>query len=230
MTDTNKKVLIVEDEWKIARFLQMELEHEGYLTTVEGNGRIALGRIIQESFDLVILDLMLPGIDGFEINRRVREVSNIPIIILTARDGIDDIVKGLDLGADDYLTKPFAIEELLARIRSVFRKRSIPLPVTEKNELRVKNLVLYPDQFEATVNGLNIELTKREYELLEYLVINKNLVLRREQILNDVWGYSYYGDSKTVDVYIRHLRSKVDELVGEPYIQTVRGIGYVVKD
>lgn len=230
MTDTNKKVLIVEDEWKIARFLQMELEHEGYLTTVEGNGRIALGRIIQESFDLVILDLMLPGIDGFEINRRVREVSNIPIIILTARDGIDDIVKGLDLGADDYLTKPFAIEELLARIRSVFRKRSIPLPVTEKNELRVKNLVLYPDQFEATVNGLNIELTKREYELLEYLVINKNLVLRREQILNDVWGYSYYGDSKTVDVYIRHLRSKVDELVGEIYIQTVRGIGYVVKD
>lgn len=188
------------------------------------------GRIVQEDFDLIVLDLMLPGMDGFEISRRVREVSTVPIIMLTARDGVDDVVKGLDMGADDYLTKPFAIEELLARIRSAFRKHSIPSSPIGKTELRVKNLVLYPEQVEALINGLNIELTKHEYELLEYMVLNKNLVLRREQILNDVWGYSYYGDSKTVDVYIRHLRSKLDERVGETYIQTIRGIGYVVKD
>lgn len=230
MTENSKKILVVEDEWKIGRFVQMELEHEGYRTEVEANGRIGLGRIIQEDFDLIILDLMLPGMDGFEISRRVREVSNVPIIMLTARDGVEDVVQGLDMGADDYLTKPFAIEELLARIRAVFRKRSLPAPAAEKNELRVKDLVLYPDRYEASINSINIELTKREYELLEYLVLNKNLVLKREQILNDVWGYSYYGDSKTVDVYIRHLRSKVDERVGETYIQTVRGIGYVVKD
>lgn len=227
----SKKILIVEDEWKIARFLQMELAHEGYNADIEADGRLALSKIVQESYDLVLLDLMLPGMDGMEVCRRVREVSNIPIIMLTARDTVDDKVSGLDTGADDYLTKPFAVAELLARIRSVWRKQSAETAAAASAaELRVKNLALYPDRFQAMVDSTEIELTKREYELLEYLVINKNIVMNRERILNDVWGYSYYGDSKVVDVYIRHLRAKLDERFNEPFIRTVRGVGYVVKD
>lgn len=230
MSEARKSILIVEDEWKIARFLQMELEHEGYAAVIEVNGRMALGRIVQEEFDLVLLDLMLPGMNGMEICQRVREVSAVPIIMLTARDGVDDKVSGLDSGADDYLTKPFAIEELLARIRAVFRKHTAPdAPVTSA-ELQVKDLVLYPERFEVEVSGQQVELTKREYELLEYLLLNKNIVVNREQILEKVWGYSYLGDSKVVDVYIRHLRSKLDECFGQQYIRTVRGVGYVVKD
>lgn len=223
-------ILIVEDEWKIARFIQMELEHEGYRTCLEANGKNALSRIVHESFDLVLLDIMLPGMDGIEVCRRVREVSNIPIIMLTARDSVDDKVSGLDHGADDYLTKPFAIEELLARIRAALRKQADRMAPSVEHTLRVKNLVLYPDRFEARVNDAVVELTKREYELLEFLVQNKQLVLRREQILQQVWGYSYLGDTNVVDVYIRYLRSKLDEPFGEKYIHTVRGIGYVVKD
>ncbi len=230
MDEERKTILIVEDEWKIARFLQMELEHEGYSAVIEVNGRMALGRIIQEPYDLILLDLMLPGMNGMEICKRVREVTEVPIIMLTARDAVEDKVEGLDTGADDYITKPFAIEELLARIRSVFRKRSSADPTAATPELQVKDLTLYPDSFEVKVAGQVVELTKREYELLEYLLLNKNIVVNREQILETVWGYSYLGDSKVVDVYIRHLRSKLDECFGQQYIRTVRGVGYVVKD
>ena len=230
MDAASKSILIVEDEWKIARFLQLELEHEGYAISIEANGRAALGRIIQENYDLVLLDLMLPGLDGLEICQRVREVSQVPIIMLTARDSTDDKVQGLDIGADDYLTKPFAVDELLARIRVAFRKHSLAAQPAANLELRVKNLVLSPEQFEIRVDGKLVELTKREYDLLEYLVLNKSIVLRREQILEKVWGYSYFGDTKVVDVYIRHLRSKLDECFGQQYIHTIRGVGYVVKD
>jgi len=230
MCSASKSILIVEDEWKIARFLQLELEHEGYVTSIEANGRTALERIIQGHYDLVLLDLMLPGLDGVEICQRVREISSVPIIMLTARDSIEDKVQGLDTGADDYLTKPFAVDELLARIRVVFRKQSLTNQPAASLELRVKNLVLNPERFELRVDGQLVELTKREYDLLEYLVLNKHIVMRREQILDKVWGYSYFGDTKVVDVYIRHLRSKLDECFGQQYIHTIRGVGYVVKD
>jgi DNA-binding response OmpR family regulator len=224
------KILIVEDEWKIARFLQMELDHEGFATSIEANGRRALERIILEGFDLVLLDVMLPDMDGIEVCRRVREVSAIPIIMVTAKDEIEDKVVGLDMGADDYLTKPFAIQELLARIRAALRKHNKSVLPMEENTLHLKNLVLYTNRHEAQIDGQAIDLTKKEYDLLEYLIRNKQIVLNREHILQDVWGYEYMGDTNVVDVYIRYLRSKLDERFDQKYIYTIRGVGYVAKD
>lgn len=227
----NKKILIVEDEQKIARFLQLELEHAGFNVAIEINGRKALDRIIQEDFDLVLLDVMLPEMDGLEVCRRVREISQIPIIMVTAKDDVEDKVMGLDTGADDYITKPFAIPELFARIRASFRKSMvIHKKALVEDELKVKDLILFPSRYEAQVNGEIVELTKKEYDLLEYLVRNKNVVLDRERILQEVWGYEYMGDTNVVDVYVRYLRSKLDESFGQKYIYTVRGVGYVVKD
>ena len=228
----NISILIVEDEPKIARFTQLELEHEGFRTSIEGNGRRAYERIIQEDYDVVLLDVMLPEMDGFEICQKVRELSDVPIIMLTARDDIEDKVNGLDIGADDYLTKPFAIKELLARIRLILRRKSV---AQEKEEsrgevLQVKNLKIIPAQYEVIVGNTKVSLTKKEYDLLEYLVRNKRVVLTREQILSTVWGYDYAGDTNVVDVYIRYLRSKLDDKFGEKYIHTMRGIGYVVKE
>ena len=228
----NISILIVEDEPKIARFTQLELEHEGFITSIEGNGRRAYERIIQEDYDVVLLDVMLPEMDGFEICQKVRELSDVPIIMLTARDDIEDKVNGLDIGADDYLTKPFAIKELLARIRLILRRKSV---AQEKEEprgevLQVKNLKIIPAQYEVIVGNTKVSLTKKEYDLLEYLVRNKRVVLTREQILSTVWGYDYAGDTNVVDVYIRYLRSKLDDKFGEKYIHTMRGIGYVVKE
>ncbi|MBP2635314.1 MAG: two component transcriptional regulator, winged helix family [Firmicutes bacterium] len=225
-----KQILIVEDEQKIARFLQMELEHEGFKTAIESNGRIALDRIIQESYDLVLLDIMLPEMDGIEICKRVRELSEIPIIMLTAKDDVVDKVTGLDTGADDYITKPFATPELIARIRAALRKNKLQPAVGNDTELRIKNLVLYPERYEAYIDQQAVELTKKEYDLLEYLIRNRNIVLTRERILQEVWGYEFMGDTKVVDVYIRYLRSKLDECYNQKYIYTVRGVGYVVKD
>lgn len=224
------KILIVEDEQKIARFLQMELEHEGFKTSIESNGRIALDRIIQENYDLVLLDIMLPEMDGIEICKRVRELSEIPIIMLTAKDDIIDKVTGLDTGADDYITKPFATPELIARIRVALRKTKANPASATSNEFRIKNLVLYPERYEAYIDQQAVELTKKEYDLLEYLIRNRNIVLTRERILQEVWGYEFMGDTKVVDVYIRYLRSKLDERSQQKYIYTVRGVGYVVKD
>ena len=228
----NISILIVEDEPKIARFTQLELEHEGFRTSIEGNGRRAYERIIQEDYDVVLLDVMLPEMDGFAICQKVRELSDVPIIMLTARDDIEDKVNGLDIGADDYLTKPFAIKELLARIRLILRRKSV---AQEKEEprgevLQVKNLKIIPAQYEVIVGNTKVSLTKKEYDLLEYLVRNKRVVLTREQILSTVWGYDYAGDTNVVDVYIRYLRSKLDDKFGEKYIHTMRGIGYVVKE
>ncbi len=224
-----KNILIVEDEVKIARFLQMELEYEGYRIETEGNGRRALERIMQEDYELVLLDLMLPEMDGIEICRRVRQISQIPIIMLTARDEVSDKVEGLDIGADDYLTKPFAIQELLARIRVALRKTE-GAERGGANQLRIKQLVLDPAAYEARVGAEQLELTKKEYDLLEFLVRNRQVVLGRERILQEVWGYDYLGDTNVVDVYVRYLRSKLDERFGEKYIHTVRGVGYVVKE
>ena len=228
-TEEPVRIFIVEDERRIARFLQIELEHEGYETATEDNGQRAFERIGQEKFDLVLLDVMLPDLDGFEVCRKVREFSNVPIIMLTAKDELEDKVTGLDLGADDYITKPFAIQELMARIRAALRKHT-ETDGPEGERLTCKNLVLYPSRYEVTVNGEEIHLTHKEYSLLEYLLRNKRNVLTRDQILQEVWGYDYAGDTNVVDVYIRYLRAKIDERFGEKYIYTVRGVGYVIKD
>ena len=228
----NYRVLIVEDERRIARFLQMELEHEGMNTAIEDNGRRAYERIMQENYDLVLLDVMLPDMDGFTICRKVRELSQVPIIMLTAKDDIDDKVQGLDIGADDYITKPFATPELLARMRVVLRRQESQREVRAAQEeiLSVKNLIMYPARHEVKVDAVPVELTKKEYDLLEYLLRNKRTVLTRDQILSNVWDYDYMGDTNVVDVYIRYLRQKLDDRFQEKYIHTMRGVGYVIKD
>lgn len=228
----NYRVLIVEDERRIARFLQMELEHEGMNTAIEDNGRRAYERIVQGNYDLVLLDVMLPDMDGFTICRKVRELSQVPIIMLTAKDDIDDKVQGLDIGADDYITKPFATPELLARMRVVLRRQESQREAKEAQEeiLSVKNLTMYPARHEVQVDGALVELTKKEYDLLEYLLRNKRNVLTRDQILSNVWDYDYMGDTNVVDVYIRYLRQKLDDRFQEKYIHTMRGVGYVIKD
>lgn len=228
----NYRVLIVEDERRIARFLQMELEHEGMNTAIEDNGRRAYERIVQENYDLVLLDVMLPDMDGFTICRKVRELSQVPIIMLTAKDDIDDKVQGLDIGADDYITKPFATPELLARMRVVLRRQESQREAKEVQEeiLSVKNLTMYLARHEVQVDGAPVELTKKEYDLLEYLLRNKRNVLTRDQILSNVWDYDYMGDTNVVDVYIRYLRQKLDDRFQEKYIHTMRGVGYVIKD
>ena len=224
------KIFIVEDEKPIARLLQLTLEREGFKTASEPNGRRAYERILQEKYDLVLLDVMLPEMDGMEICKRVREVSDVPIIMLTARDEIRDKVEGLDLGADDYMTKPFAAEELLALIRRVIRRHNERVREAEDTRYVVKNMIIYPERYEVTVKGEHVELTHKEYELLKYLVENKRNVLSRDQILQTVWGYDYIGDTNVVDVYISYLRSKIDDRFGEKYIYTTRGVGYAIKD
>lgn len=224
------KVFIVEDERRIARFLQMELEHEGFETAIETNGRRAYERILEEKFDLILLDLMLPDMDGLDICRNVRKLSDIPIIMLTAKDEVEEKVEGLDIGANDYITKPFAIEELLARVRATLRDYR-PVGGKESGGMLVAgDLVMYPDRYEVRVSDQPVDLTKKEYFLLEYLLRHKRTVLTRDQILQQVWGYDYIGDTNVVDVYIRYLRAKIDERFGKKFIYTMRGIGYVIRD
>ena len=230
MPKDKQHILIVEDEKKIARFLQIELEHAGFHVSIEINGIAAQDKIINNRYDLILLDVMLPGLDGFELCRRIRERSDIPIIMVTAKDKIKDKVEGLDIGADDYITKPFAIPELLARIRNIMRKHVTSREEKIKVGIGVKNLLLNPLTHEACVNSQVVPLTKKEYELLEYLVKNKGRVISRDKILQVVWGYEYMGDTNVVDVYIRYLRSKLDDKFEEKYIHTIRGVGYVVKD
>ncbi len=224
-----KKILLVEDEVKLARFVELELKYEGYDVTVCHDGRQGIQQITENDYDMILLDLMLPGLTGIEICRRVRKFSQVPIIMLTAKDEVMDKVAGLDSGADDYMTKPFAIEELLARMRVAF-KHSAGRTETKHRLLRVRELEIDTEKRMVTVGGRVVDLTKKEYELLTYLVQNKNIVLTREQILNEVWGYSYIGETNVVDVYIRYLRSKIDEAFGEKYILTIRGVGYYVKE
>ena len=223
-----KKVILIEDEVKLARFVELELRYEEYDVTVCHDGREGLQMVTDGNYDMILLDLMLPGLTGIEICRRVRNFSNVPIIMLTAKDETMDKVAGLDSGADDYLTKPFAIEELLARMRVAFKHAHAG--GAKKVILEVQGLEIDTDKRMVTVNGTVVDLTKKEYELLLYLVQNKNIVLSREQILNEVWGYSYIGETNVVDVYIRYLRSKIDEAFGIKYIHTIRGVGYYVKD
>jgi DNA-binding response OmpR family regulator len=210
--------------------LQLELEHEGYTTAISNDGRVGLEKALHGSFDLIILDVMLPSLSGMEVLRRVRQTSDVSIIMLTAKDDITDKVMGLDLGAQDYMTKPFAIEELLARIRVIFKLKNSQLPVSHSNCLKCGKLALDPDKFEASYNSILLALTKKEFELLHYLMLNKNMLLTRDNILENVWGYDYMGETNIVDVYIRYLRSKIDQKFEEKVIYTVRGMGYQLKD
>ena len=219
-----KKVLLIEDEPQIARFVQLELQHEGYDVMLAYDGREGLEVFKASSFDVVLLDIMLPSLNGIEVLRRIRFTSSVPIIMLTARDSVMDKVSGLDNGADDYITKPFAIEELLARLRTVLRKHAV---VTL---LSFKTLTLDVEQHECFVQKEKIELTKKEFELLHLLLINKNKVLTREVLLEKIWGYEFDGTTNVVDVYIRYLRSKIEDPFNLKFIHTVRGIGYIIKD
>ena len=222
------KILIIEDEKKIARFMQLELEYEDYQVAVEYTGPAGLKRVAEEDFDLVLLDIMLPEMDGREVCREIRKISDLPVIMVTARDAVFDKVEGLDIGADDYITKPFAIEELLARIRVHLRRRD--KQEREDNILQAQNLIVNLNKYQVKRKGELIELTKKEFDLLAYLLRNKGIVLPREEILNKIWGYDYIGETNVVDVYIRYLRSKIDEPFAQKLIHTVRGVGYVLRD
>ncbi|WP_409229215.1 response regulator transcription factor [Gudongella sp. SC589] len=225
-----ERILIIEDEEKIARFIELELKYEGYEVEKALNGRDGLEFATTQPFDLILLDIMLPELNGIEVLRRIRRVSDVPILLLTARDAVVDKVAGLDGGADDYITKPFAIEELLARIRVGLRKRTSDNTSKPSTEISAGRLSLDPVKREVKVDETIIDLTKKEFDLLYYLMENKNIVISRETILEHIWGYDFTGETNAVDVYIRYLRSKIEEPFGLKAIHTVRGVGYVIKD
>ncbi len=228
----SKKILLIEDEEGIQGFLRLELEYEGYELTSAYNGRDGLRLALDEDYDLILLDVMLPGLNGMEVLRRIKKEKDTPVIMLTARDTTTDKVMGLDIGACDYVTKPFEIEELLARIRGTLRNNKAQ---TEDKVNRDKTISLGPllidqNQRQVFYHDENINLTKTEFDLLVYLARNKNITLTREQILEEVWGYDYSADSNLADVYIRYLRSKIDDPFDLKLIHTVRGVGYILKD
>jgi DNA-binding response OmpR family regulator len=222
-----EKILLVEDEEKLARMVELELRYEGYEVGKANNGRTGLDMALSGEYALVLLDIMLPQMTGMEVLRRLRRESALPVIMLTARDNVVDKVSGLDSGADDYITKPFAIEELLARIRAALRKQPAA-PAVQK--LTAGPLVMDVDRHEVTVNGQGVDLTKKEFDLLQHLLENKGRVLSREVLLDGVWGFDFVGETNSVDVYIRFLRSKIDESFGVKLIHTVRGVGYVIRE
>lgn len=253
------RILIVEDEEKIARFVTLELEHEGYQVEHAADGRTAVDLALERDYDLILLDVLLPQLNGMEVLRRVRKHKDVPVIMVTARDAVMDKVAGLDAGADDYLTKPFAIEELFARIR-VALKRSEAVrtasgvggvgaggtaagiatmsPATDTAQtaaapspavLTVGSVVLDPDRREVTVGGSPIALTAREFDVLALLMAHAGTVLTRERIAHEALGYDYVGDTNNVDVHIAHLRAKIEDAGGARIIQTVRGVGYVCR-
>lgn len=218
------RILIIEDEENIASFVRMELEYEGYKVDVCDDGVKGFEKALENDYDLILLDLMLPKLNGLEICRRLRKVKNTPIIMLTARDSVMDKVSGLQIGADDYVSKPFAIEELLARIEALLRRVNETNQVSNKLEFKDINV-----DIEARIvkqDNEVVNLTTKEYELLVQLMKNQNKVLSRDNLLENIWGYDYEAETNVVDVYIRHLRSK---LKNDGYIQTVRGIGYVIR-
>lgn len=223
------KILIVEDEEKIARFIELELIHEGYKVIKADNGRTGLEIAERGEADLIILDVMLPEINGLEVLRRIRKVSEVPIIMLTARDAVMDKVSGLDAGADDYITKPFAIEELLARIRTALKKRVFTVKKDE-DVIRFGLLTLDKMRHKVMYGDTEIELTNREFTLLQILMENKNIVLTRDVLIEKVCGYNYVGETNVIDVYVRYLRTKIDDVFKVKIISTVRGVGYVIKD
>ncbi|MCL2628982.1 MAG: response regulator transcription factor [Oscillospiraceae bacterium] len=235
MSTQSIHILLVEDEEKLARFIELELCHEGYKVTKAFTGNDGFELASCGDFDLVLLDIMLPGLNGMEVLRRLRRTSKVPVIMLTARDETMDKVAGLDLGADDYITKPFAIEELLARIRAVLRKLEDAEGSEKTNPSQSKRLTacgvtLDEKRHIVTVNGVSVDLTKREFDLLHYLLLHKDIVVTRDMLMENVWDYDFDGGTNAVDVYIRFLRTKIDEVFNIKLIHTVRGVGYVIRD
>lgn len=252
------RILIVEDEEKIARFVTLELEHEGYQVEHAADGRTAVDLALERNYDLILLDVLLPQLNGMEVLRRVRKHKDVPVIMVTARDAVMDKVAGLDAGADDYLTKPFAIEELFARIRVALKRSeavrtasdvggvgagegagTVAMPLTGGSAqasaapspaaLTVGSVALDPDRREVTVGGSPIALTAREFDVLALLMTHAGTVLTRERIAHEALGYEYVGDTNNVDVHIAHLRAKIEDAGGARIIQTVRGVGYVCR-
>ena len=221
------KILIVEDEAAIARFVELELRHEGYAVDKAEDGRSGLDQALAEAYDLILLDIMLPELSGLEVLRRLRREKDTPVILLTARDTVMDKVSGLDMGADDYITKPFAIEELLARIRTALRKRP---PKAPDALLTLGPITMDTARRQVRCGGQAVELTTREFDVLRLFLENPEIVLSRETFLSKVWGYDYVGETNVVDVYIRYLRSKLDAACGRSLIHTVRGVGYVLRE
>jgi len=221
------KILIIEDEKQIGRFLQLEFEHEGYSVVIANNGVSGLKEAVENEYDLILLDLMLPGLNGFEVLKKIREKSDVPVILVTAKYETKDKVNGLDFGADDYITKPFDIEELFARVRTALRKVNNK---QQKEILKFKDIIMDLTIHEVRRSDVKIDLTKKEFDLLAFLIKNANIALSREKILEKVWGYDYYGDTNIVDVYIRYLRSKIDDPFKNKLIHTIRGVGYTLKE
>ncbi|KEF40202.1 response regulator with CheY-like receiver domain and winged-helix DNA-binding domain [Schinkia azotoformans MEV2011] len=228
----NHKILIIEDEDKIARILELELKHEGYETTIAANGRAGLEYALKESWDVIILDIMIPELNGIEVLRRIRKFDQLTsIILLSARDSVMDKINGLDHGANDYVTKPFDMEELLARIRVMIRtKQQLQHKQKNEDEFVLADLKVNLLTREVIRGGEKVELTKKEFDLLTFLLENHHHVLSREQILEKVWGFDYLGDTNVVDVYIGYLRKKIDAPFHEPLIHTIRGVGFTIKE
>ena len=220
-----KSILIVEDEPNISDFVKGELEYEGYDVCIKEDGREGLEEALRNEYDLIILDVMLPSMNGFEICRRLKREKQSPVIMLSAKDSVMDKVNGLQIGADDYIAKPFAIEELLARIEVVFRRQDS----LNNSIVKFKDIVINKSSRSVKRNGNEISLTNKEYELLMILVDNKDKVVTREELLEKIWGYGYEPETNVTDVYIRYLRSKLDNKNKEEYIQTVRSVGYIMR-
>lgn len=220
------KILIVEDEENMARFIELELLHEGYEVIKAEDGRTGLDIAESGEADLILLDIMIPELNGLEVLRRVRRNSDIPIILLTARDAVMDKVSGLDAGADDYITKPFEIREVIARINAIFRRAGKKI---EKTNNEISGLIIDEDRRLVIKEGKEILLKRKEFEILNFLCKNKGKVFTRDELLNNIWGYDYYGDTRTVDVHIRRLRASLGEDKGNSTVETVFGVGYVVK-
>ena len=220
-----KSILLVEDESSISDFIKGELEYEGYKVCVKDDGRLGLEEALKNEYDLVILDVMLPSMNGFEICRRLKKEKNTTVIMLSAKDSVMDKVNGLQIGADDYIPKPFAIEELLARIEVVFRRENN----LNNSIVRFKDITININSRTVKKNNNEINLTNKEYELLMVLIDNKNKVVTREELLEKIWGYGYEPETNVIDVYIRYLRAKLNNEDKEEYIQTVRSVGYIMR-
>lgn len=220
-------VLIVEDEENMVSFIKMELEYEGYNVDVANDGRRAVALALEKDYDVILLDLMLPGINGIEVCRRIRKEKETPIIMLTARDSVMDKVTGLKSGADDYLAKPFAIEELIARMEVIFRRNK---KEKSNSELKFKDIILDIEGRTVRRNNEVIELTNTEFQLLFMFMKNINRALTRDIIMENIWGYNSEAETNVVDVYVRYIRNKLDKNDKEKYIQTIRGVGYIMRD
>ena len=223
------KILVVEDEKQLARLVELELKFEAYEVLVAYDGEEALEAAKDTSLDLILLDIMIPKINGIDVCKKIRQSSDIPIILLTAKSDTTDKVIGLDSGADDYITKPFEMTEVLARIRTAMRRNS-GIKKTPQDTITIKDITIDKNKHAVICKEDEVTLTKKEFDLLVYLFENKNIALSRDQILENVWGYDYFGDTNVVDVYIRYLRSKIDNVYQVNLIDTIRGVGYMIRD